>query len=75
MSSNKIPINIISITKSNCVTTLDKLAKKPYFQKEKLVIVSFIFDEKLIFNFLINKRDVNKGVIKRAIAYPFSLNR
>lgn len=65
----------MSITKSSCVTTLDKLAKKPYFQKDKLVMSNLISELKLISNFFINKIDVNSGVIKSAMAYPVPLKK
>jgi hypothetical protein len=67
VSSNKWPINKISTAKRNCVRTLDKLAKNPYFQKEKLVIDNLIFEVKSIFNFFINKKDDINGVSRSAM--------
>ena len=63
----------MSITKSSCVTTLDKLAKNPYFQKVKSAICVFIFDLKSIFIFFIKNIEVKRGVINNAIVYPTSL--
>ena len=70
---NNNPIRKISIANNNCVTTFDKLAKKPYFQKVKSIHVNFTDLEKLMFNFFIKNITVSAGVNMSERIYPFSL--
>ncbi len=62
------PIKIISIEISNCVVTLDKLAKKPYLKKVKSIIDNFTRFFHGIFSFEIKINEVIKGAKIKEIA-------
>lgn len=71
-SFNKKPISKISMTKSSCVTTFDRLAKTPYFQNSSVILIGLLVKFKSDLNFLIKTNKVKIGASNRATAYPFA---